>query len=429
MKLAINGGPAYRTDLFPIYNTIGEEEKRTVMQVLDTGNLSQFLGGYHDDFLGGPNVRQFEELWAEEIGGEFGISVNSNTSGLYTAIGAAGVGPGDEVIVSPYTMTASAIAPMIYGAVPVFADIDKNNFCLDPESVRSRITPRTKAILVVHIFGNPAKMDELVQIAKEHDLILIEDCAQAPFAEYKGKRVGTIGDMGIFSFNYHKHVHTGEGGIITTNNSKLAQRCQLIRNHGENVAGPMGVTDIHGLYGFNYRMPEMEAAIAVCQTKKLPKLIEQRIENVNYLNQAFEQMKCLDIPKPDVDCKHVYYVHPLLYKKEALSGLHRNKFVEAVKKEIPSSYLRETTPLIGAGYVRPLYLQPIYQQRAATCSFNCNHYDGTVSYEEGICPNTEWLYKETMITHEFMRPGMSKADLDDVIAGFQKVINHHEELL
>src|SRR3989338_7004420 len=179
-RLALLGGPPVRTRLFDAYNTMDYHEKRAVMKVLDGGNLSQFLGAWHADFYGGPNVREFEKKWAKLMGAEHAIAVNSCTSGLYAAIGACGLGPGDEVIVSPYTMSASAIAPLIYGAVPVFADIDPEIFCLDPASVESKITSRTKAIVIVNIFAHPADMDRILAIARRHRLSVIEDCAQSP---------------------------------------------------------------------------------------------------------------------------------------------------------------------------------------------------------------------------------------------------------
>ncbi|MEO8211538.1 MAG: DegT/DnrJ/EryC1/StrS family aminotransferase, partial [bacterium] len=255
-RLALLGGTPVRTELFSQSNTIGEEEKKAVMKVLDSGNLSQFVGYWNKDFYGGPMVRQFEKEWAEAIGVEHCISVNSNTSGLFACIGACDIGPGDEVIVSPYTMTAGAIAPLIYGAVPVFADIDEDTFCLDPKSIEENITPRTKAILVVHIGGHPTDMDEVMAIARKHNLKVIEDCAQSPMSVYKGRNVGTIGDVGVFSLNYHKHIHTGEGGMITTNNPKIAEKLELIRNHGEAVVEGKKVQDMWNTYGFNYRMTE-----------------------------------------------------------------------------------------------------------------------------------------------------------------------------
>src|SRR5688572_26483516 len=169
-KLAINGGSPVRTKLFPAYNTIGKEEKAAVRRVLDSGNLSQFLGAWSPDFFGGPEVRMFEENWCSAFNVNYSVSVNSNTSGLFAAMGAIGIQPGDEVIVSPYTMSASAIAPLVYGGIPVFADIDPDTFCMDPKSIESRITPRTKAILVVHIFGHPADMEAIMAIAQKHNL-------------------------------------------------------------------------------------------------------------------------------------------------------------------------------------------------------------------------------------------------------------------
>ena len=287
--LALRGGTPVRTKLFPAYNTIGEAEKSAVLRVLESGNLSQFLGAWHKDFFGGPTVQKFENDWTKAFGSKYAISVNSNTSGLFAAIGACGIKAGDEVIVSPYTMSASALAPIIYGAVPVFADIDDMNYGLSPESIEKCITPRTKAIIVVHLFGNPAKMDEIMSIANKYNLKVIEDCAQAPMALYKGKPVGTIGDIGIFSLNYHKHIHTGEGGILTTNNEQIAERIYLIRNHGENIVEPKGVQDVFNTHGFNFRMTEIEAAIGIEQLKKLPSLIEERLDNVKYFTNELKK--------------------------------------------------------------------------------------------------------------------------------------------
>lgn len=426
-KLAINGGKAIRTELFPAYNTIGQQEKDAVMKVLDTGNLSQFIGAYHMDFLGGPTVKAFESAWAEAFNVRHAVSVNSNTSGLFTAMGAVGVQPGDEVIVSPYSMSASAIAPLLYGGIPVFADIDPVTFCMSPESIKKCITPRTKAILVVHIFGHPAEMDSIMTLAKEHNLYVIEDCAQAPMGKYKGRNVGTIGDLGIFSLNYHKHIHTGEGGVIISNNDELIERCQMIRNHAENVVAPKGIKDLTNLIGFNYRMTEIECAIGIEQLKKLPFLIEDRLENVSYLNSKLGNISGLDLqPSPESNSVHTYYLHPIKFDKNII-GIERNTFVNALKAELPSAVLRETAPLLGAGYVLPIYLQPIYQQKAAW-AFNHHLVNQNITYPKGLCPITEKMHYEQLLTHEFMRPGMKESDLDDVVNAFHKVLENIDEL-
>jgi perosamine synthetase len=427
VKLAIKGGIPVRTKLFPAYNTIGEAEKTAVLQVLESGNLSQFLGAWHKDFFGGPTVQKFENDWAKVFSSKYAISVNSNTSGLFAAIGACGIRAGDEVIVSPYTMSASALAPIIYGAVPIFADVDPLNYGLSPESIEKCITPRTKAIIVVHLFGNPAKMDEIMSIANKYNLKVIEDCAQAPMALYKGKPVGTIGDIGIFSLNYHKHIHTGEGGILTTNNEQIAERIYLIRNHGENIVEPKGVKDVFNTHGFNFRMTEIEAAIGVEQLKKLPALIDERLENANFFSNELKKIAGITSPFIELEDKHVFYLHALKFDKHII-GIDRNTFVDAVKAEIPSAILREDTPLMGSGYVRPLYLQPLYQQRATHCSFNCEKYKGHVNYNKGICRVAEKLHYEELITHEYIRPGMTKEDMMDVINAIDKVCKNIHEL-
>jgi dTDP-4-amino-4,6-dideoxygalactose transaminase len=428
-QLAILGGSPIRTELFPAYNTIGAEEKRAVAEVLDSGVLSRFLGAWSEDFLGGPMVQKLERAWCEALGVEFAVSVNSNTSGLFAAMGACDIGPGDEVIVSPYTMTASAVAPMVYGAVPVFADIDDTSYCLSPASIEARITPRTKAILVVHIMGHPADMDAILSIAERHALRVVEDCAQAPMGKYRGRWVGTLGDIGVFSLNYHKHVHTGEGGILVTRDADLAARLQLIRNHGENIVGPMGAEQHSGIIGFNYRMTELEAAIGVEQLKKLPRLLEQRLDNVEFLYQRLHGIRGLELQPPmRGESVHTYYLQAIKYDADVF-GVHRDRFVEALKAELPTAHLRESAPLLGAGYVKPLYLQPIYQRRSSRCSFNCPRYQGAqVDYSPGLCPVAERLHFHELITHEYMRPGMSRDDLSDVVRAFEKVANHATEL-
>mgnify|MGYP001161681781 CR=1 FL=1 len=426
-SLAIAGGSPVRTKLFPAYQTIGAEEQRAVQRVMETGNLSQYLGAWHADFMGGPEVRQLEERWAAHFGIPHALAVNSATSGLFAAVGACGVGPGDEVIVSPYTMSASAIAAAVYGAVPVFADLDPETFCLSAATIAQRLTPRTKAVIVVHIFGGPADMDGILALTRPRGIKVIEDCAQAPGGLYAGRSVGGLGDLGVFSLNYHKHIHTGEGGVVTTRDAELAERVALIRNHGEVVVGPKGREDLAELIGFNYRMTELQAAIATEQLKKLPALIEERIRNVDVLARRLAGLPGLRPVQPSAPHRHVFYVHPVHFDAAA-AGVPRNAFVEAIKRELPSAHLREHVPLIGAGYVKPLYLQPFYQRRAHPCAFNCPRYQGQVDYAPGLCPVAERMHNEELITHEFMRPGMSANDLDDVARAFEKVAAHPDEV-
>lgn len=425
-KLAIFGGKPVRTELFDAYNTIGIEERKAVDEVLKTGVLSKYLGCWHEDFFGGPKVQEFESKWADNIQAKHAISVNSNTSGLITAMGAVGIQPGDEVIVSPYSMSASAVAPIFWGGVPIFADIDEKNFCISPESIKERISPRTKAILVVHIFGHPADMDEIMQIANEYNLYVVEDAAQAPNAKYKGKHVGTLGHLGVFSLNYHKHIHTGEGGVITTNDERLAERCQLIRNHAEAVVEDKGVTDLTNMIGMNLRLPEMEAAIGIEQLKKLDTLVNKRIQNAEYLAKNLQSIPYFDVCVPPSFIKHNYYQQPIKYFKKKNKELHRDKYLKVLSAELPSSYMREEDPLIGGGYVRPLYLEPLYQKKA----FNLyKHKPEELDFDKGICPVVEKMHFEQLITHEFMRPSMRRTDLDQVIEAFYKVDKYMDEII
>lgn len=426
-ELAFLGGTPVRTALFPAYNPIGEEEKRAVMDVMDSGVLSSYIGAWHEDFYGGPYVREMEAKWRKAVGAKHAVAVNSATSGLYAAVGACHVGPGDEVIVSPYTMSASAVAPLIYGAVPVFADIDPLDLCISPESIRERITPRTKAIIVVHIFGHPARMEEIMALAREHNLLVIEDCAQAPMSRCNGEYVGCIGDIGVFSFNYHKHIHTGEGGIAVTGNDTLAERLELIRNHGEVVVDGKGTPDIFNIIGSNYRLTELQAAVGVHQVDKLASLLEQRRANAAFLAAELAKLPGITPQPTRQGCTHAYYNQVFFYD-EACVGVPRNVFIKAVGAELPSAHLRERVPLIGYGYVKPLYLQRIYHEHSTNCGPKCPRYKGDAQYGPGLCPITERMHYTELFNHEFHRPGMSAADLQDVLDAYAKVYAQRDAL-
>ncbi len=430
--LAINGGTKVREKPFPAYSVIGEEEKQAVMEVLDSGVLSRYLGCWHDDFYGGPKVRQLEKEWADYVGVKHAITVNSCTSGLYCAVGATGVGPGDEVIVSPYTMSASAVAPLIYNAVPVFADIEPDYYCLDPASVEACITERTRVIIVVDLFGHPFDHEAIMSIARKHNLIVIEDCAQAPGAGANGRMTGTLGDIGVFSLNYHKHIHTGEGGVIVTDDDALAERMRLIRNHAEAVVEAKGVTDLNNMIGFNYRMTEIEAAIGSCQLRKLDGLLSDRQQNCAHLNERLNAIPAITPPDIRDGCTHSFYVHALKFDSE-IAGVSRDDYINAVRAELPVTELREKEGvLLACGYARPLYLQPMYQKKIAYgpdgFPFVGPHYTGKVNYERGICPVAERMHFQELFTHELMRPPITSEDIDDIIEAFTKVWENRNEL-
>lgn len=421
-KLAVHGGHPVRSAPFSSYVTIGEEEKRAVMEVLDSTVLSKYLGTWSPDFFGGPRVQKLEREWAEYFGVKHAVSVNSATSGLYAAVGASRGGPGDEVIVSPYTMSASATAALVYGAIPVFADIDPESFCLSPASIRERITPYTRAILAVDIFGHPADFDEIMRIAREHNLVVIEDAAQAPGAVLNRRFAGTLAHMGVFSLNYHKTIHTGEGGIVVTDDDDLADRLRLIRNHAEVVVKAKGTEDITNMVGFNYRMTEIEAAIGSEQLRKLERMLEPRIEAADYLTERLRVLPGITPPVVRTGVRHAYYVYAIRYDA-AQTGVPRAEFAAALRAEgLP----------ISEGYVEPVYLQPMYQKRIAFgrdgFPFTYPGYKGQVSYDRGICPVTERMHESELLYTSVCHAGVSRPDLDDVVGAFSKVYEHLGDL-
>lgn len=414
-KLAINGGKKIRARKFPAYKAYGKEEEKAVLRVIRSGVLSKFIGAWHEDFYGGPQVRAFEKEWAKYFKVKHAVAVNSCTSGLYCAVGACGIGPGDEVIVSPFTMSATATSILIFNAIPVFADIEEDYFCLSPQSVEKRITKHTKAIIAVDMFGQPYDVQRINALAKKHNLYVVEDCAQAPGATYKGKYAGTLGDIGIYSLNYHKHIHTGEGGMAVTNDDGLAEKIRLIRNHAEAVVGDKGVVDLVNMVGFNFRMTEIEAAIGRSQLHKLKRLVKKRIFNARYLAKKLGSLPGITPPAVRKNCSNVYYVQSFKYD-EKIIGVPRDKFIEAVEAEgIP----------IAVGYVRPLYLEPLYQKLIAYgkkgCPFKCPFYKGKLSYKKGICPVAERMHEKELFSISLIHASMKKKDLDDIVKAFGKV--------
>lgn len=344
---------------------VGEEEIEAVTQVLRSGRYVQ-----------GPKVKEFEEKFAEYVGTEYAVATNSGTAALHMAQAAMGIGPGDEIIVPAMTFFSTVTSVIHSNAIPVFADIDSEIYCLDSEDMEEKITERTKAVIPVHLYGHPAEMDQIVEIAGDHNLLVVEDAAQAHGAEYKRRKVGSIGHVGCWSFYATKNMTTGEGGMITTNDSSIAEKARLIRNHG------MTSRDEHVALGYNYRMNEIAAAMGIVQLSRLDKLNGIRTKNSMYLLKELEGVDWLDVARIKPYVKHAFFWCPVMVNEEKL-GMKTKELV---------AELRERGVEVRHRYVAPLYKQPMLLNQnvyPGKCPFSCPFYGKKVDYSQSNCPNAE----------------------------------------
>lgn len=421
-NLALLGGEKTIRSKFKRYNSIGPEETEAVRKVVESGVLSQFLGCWDSDFYGGPKVQEFERMCESHFNVKHAVSVNSWTSGLITAVGAIGIEPGDEVIVSPWTMCATATAILHWNAIPVFADIDRNTFNIDPASVEKNITPYTKAIIAADIFGQSCDIDALMKIAEKHNLKVITDTAQSPGAYTDGKVTGTKAHVGGFSLNYHKHIHTGEGGILVTDDDEIFEKLQLIRNHAEGVVGDKGVSSLANMIGYNFRLGEIECAIGIEQLKKLNRFVKGRQRAAERLTAGLKGLYGLQTPYIVEGNTHAYYTYPMILDTRAL-GVSRAKLMEALEAEGVEG--------LAGGYVN-VHLLPMYQKKMA---YGSNGFPWTseickrdVSYAKGICPVAEELHETSYLGFEMCLHELPDEDVDLIIAAFKKVWSNLEAL-
>lgn len=417
-KLAIFGGDPAFNGMLHAYNSIGAEEIDAVARVMRSGCLSGYYGSWSDEFFGGPVVKAFEAAWARRFNCRHAVAVNSNTSGLIAALGAIGLSPGDEVIVPPMTMSATVTAPLFYGGIPVFVDMDPVTFCLAPDLVRKSITSKTRAILVVNLFGHIAHLEELRAIADEKGIFLIEDNAQAPLGTENGRYAGTIGHIGVFSLNYHKHIHTGEGGVCTTDNGDLALRLQLIRNHAESCVKGAGVENLVNLVGFNMRMTELCAAVGLEQLKKIDYHVGAREHIAQRLNEGLTGLVGITPPVQRNTTRPVYYMYQLRFDGDAV-GVSRETFAKALAAEGFPTFL---------GYLPPLYMLPIFQKRIA---IGRDGWPFTLTkhvYQKGLCPVAELLHEKEFMGFDNCCTQITDFDLDGLIAAFRKVHAGRDQL-
>jgi UDP-4-amino-4,6-dideoxy-N-acetyl-beta-L-altrosamine transaminase len=373
-------------------------------QWIDEDDIKAVVEVLRGDYLTtGPKIKEFEESLTQYTGAKYAVAISNGTAALHAACFAAGIKEGDEVITTPITFAASANCVLYMGAKPVFADINPRTYNIDPDEIRSKVTERTKAIIPVHFTGQPCDMDEILKIAQEYNLIVIQDGAHAIGAEYKGEKIGSIGDMTTFSFHPVKHITTGEGGAITTNNEELYKKLILFRTHGITRDKDVLLKDEGPWYyeqqclGYNYRITDIQAALGISQLDKLKGFLALRREYVKRYNEAFSAVNEIDLPYQLEDINSAWHLYIIKLKLERLGCGRRQVFDE----------LKERGIGVNVHYI-PVYYHPYYRQ---------------LGYNKGLCPRAEELYERIITLPLF--PKMGKEDVEYVISNVKEVIQNH----
>jgi perosamine synthetase len=375
-------------------------------QWIDNDDIEAVVEVLKGDYLTtGPYVSKFEQAVAQYVGAKYAVAFSNGTAALHGACFATGIGQGDEVITTPMTFAASANCVLYQGGTPVFADIDEKTYNMDPNKVEEKITNKTKAIIPVDFTGQPVDLDRILEIAKKYNLVVIEDAAHALGATYKGKKVGSISDMTMFSFHPVKHITSGEGGIITTNNKEYYEKLLQFRSHGI-TREKEKLNEYHGPWyyemqflGYNYRMTDIQAALGTSQLKKIDKFIELRRKYVAMYNEAFKDIDEIITPFQHEDGQSSWHLYIIRLKLDQLTASRREIFEALQQQNIG----------VNVHYI-PVHFQPYYQQ---------------LGYKKGICPNAEKLYEE-MITLPLF-PAMSKEDVHDVIKALKRTIDYYKK--
>lgn len=430
--LAVNGGSKTVTLSPGSWPRIGEEEIAAVIEGLrrsaqDTNYISA-PGGK------GP-VAEFEQAFASFMGSRFAMTTSGCGPALHIALMAAGVQAGDEVIVSPYSWGQTVSCILHQNAIPVFADIDSRTYTLDPASVESKITERTRAIVVVHIYGHPADMDPIMKIAQKRGLMVIEDNAQATGARYRGRRTGAIGHLGCFSIGDGKNIMGGEGGVLLTNDERLYRRANLMgqhpARHHEIVKDDPELSPYVDSLIYTYRIHPVSCMICGVQLRHLDEWNAQRRANAEFLSAGLREIPGIEPPHVAPDCEHVYHIYSPTFASEQVEGVSRETFVKALQAEgVP----------IGLGYVRnPIHLRRILQERnyfyGKGCPWTCRHAARQVEYRQGDCPvaedrcartelviggSTAWLGDQRPMMKQYLDAFAKVAENLDELRAFEK---------
>ncbi len=409
-KLAINGGIPVREKPISTWPVFDETEKKYLIDVLESREWGKTSGRMNEIF---------EKKYSQFQNARHTITVCNGTVALRIALFAAGIGPGDEVIVPSYTFVATATAVIEANAIPVFADIEEDSFNISPERIEKLINERTKAIIPVHFGGAPANMDKIMEIAKRYNLKVIEDAAQAQGSSWNGKRVGTFGEAGTFSFQLSKNMTSGEGGAIVTDKDLVAEKVLSFHNCGRKPGEPWY---LHYMISGNYRLSEFQAAVLLAQLEREENNLIKRNENAKYLNEILSEIDGIEpIIYPD-KVKSSYYLYVAKYQSEKFNNLPKNKFVDAMNAEGISTLL---------GYPFPLYNQPIFREKNFWnhgCPESCSAYANEIDYTKINHPSSEKMCEIGFWFPNFVLHG-TKKDIDNIGEAIEKIKKYSAELI
>ena len=402
-KLAILGGNPVREKPIPPWPVFREEYSEKLLDVLKSGGFSELNGEISEEFS-----REF----AKKMGAKYGLTVSNGTSAIHLALIGLGVSPTDEVLVPAHTFIGSATPILMQNAIPVFVDVDENTYTMDPEDLERKITDRSKAVIVVHLNGNPANMERIIKIARDHNLKVIEDCAQAHGAKFDGNYVGTIGDVGTFSFWEDKIMTTaGEGGMVITNDFEVFQKMKAAKSHGEwEFRKGEERKYLHAFLGYNYRMTEFQSMYGLLELEHLDEYIERRRENAEYLTKEFGSFPGISAPVETDKGFHVYYKYIIKIDEEIVG-----KSARWIKEAIRAEGIE-----ISERYSIPLYDQPVFKEKKtygdSGWPYDCTKKEYDV---KNCCPKTEKISGKLLTL--YVHPTVDEDYLKDVVLAFEKV--------
>jgi perosamine synthetase len=409
--LAILGGPSVRNSKQPFFKwpVTTETDEHVWMDVLKKGKWCRLDGDY---------ANRFEDSWAQKLGAKHCQAVANGTSALITSLAALGIGPGDEVIVPPYTFVATINAVLIHHALPIFVDTDPETFQIDASKIEAAITHRTACIMPVHLGGAPAEMDTIIAVAHKHNLPVVEDSCQAHLAEWRNKKVGTLGEFGCFSFQASKNLNAGEGGAIVTNSDELFDKCKSFQNNGR-AAANAGFVYVRS--GANLRITEFQAALLSAQLTRLDEQSRRREQNAAYLTRQLQEIPGITPAKTYDGCtRNAYHLYMFRYDSNHFAGVPRARFLEAMHAEgIPCS----------GGY-QPLYKEPFLANALASRAFQAIYASRRKSeyFEQIQCPANDrlcetavWLTQTTLLG--------SRSDMDQIAEAMRKVQHYAARLV